>query len=112
MGSYLRHARRSTASATRAVERQPAQSGGEWLPTAVRAGERRCVLRVCVCALLEPERATPLVDREAQEIRVGYARNFDRVLEGEEDALLGALLRLILEQVIASVVHSAASDLV
>ena len=53
--------------------------------------------------LLLAARLADLVVGRAQEVGVGDAGDLDRILEGEEDARLGALLRLQLEQVLALV---------
>ena len=62
--------------------------------------------------LLLAARLADLVVRRAQEVRVRHAGNLDRILEGEEDARLRALLRLHLEQILAVVGDRAAGDLV
>ena len=53
-----------------------------------------------------------LVDRRLQEIGVVHAGDLDRVLEGEEDALPGALLGLQFRDVLAPVTDDPLGDLV
>ena len=63
--------------------------------------------------LRQAEGAAPLVDGEAEEVRVRHARDLDRVLEGEEDALLRAVLRLEVQQVLSiAILRGAARHLV
>ena len=52
------------------------------------------------------------VERRLQEVGVVDARDLDRVLEGHEHALAGALVGGHLEQVLAAVEDAAAGDLV
>ena len=54
--------------------------------------------------LLLAARLADLVVRRAEEVGVGDAGNLHRVLEGEEDARLGPLLGLQLEQILPSYV--------
>ncbi len=58
----------------------------------------------------EPLGLPDLVVRRPQEVGVGDAGDLDRVLEGQEHALLGPLFRLQVEQVLALVGHLAAGD--
>ncbi len=52
------------------------------------------------------------VDRHSQEVRDRHARNRDRVLEGEEEAELRALVRLHLDDVLSVEENLAVGDLV
>ena len=52
------------------------------------------------------------VQRRAKEVAVVDARDLDRVLEGEEDALAGTLFRLVVEEVLSLKQDLAAGDLV
>src|SRR4029079_5523990 len=75
----------------------------------LRAREREEVDGV---ELLEPLPLARSIDRGAQEVEVADARDLDRVLEREEEALARALLGLEREQVQAVVRDRAASDIV
>ena len=50
--------------------------------------------------------AADRVERRAQEVGVAHAGDLDRVLEGEEEALAGALFGVELEQILARVAGS------
>src|SRR5699024_6523837 len=50
------------------------------------------------------------IDRRAQQIEVGYARNLDRVLEAQKQAFAGAFAGVEIKQVLAVVGHAAGGD--
>ena len=62
--------------------------------------------------LVEAPCLPKLVVGGAQEVRVGDARDLDRILEREEEALLGALFRSHGEQILAVVRRGARRDVV